>query len=97
MPYEPDDFVVLRWKDGRLPSIKRLRMAAPPGWERWHPESEVVPFVVVEQLNPPKRYGATTDKLSAIHRVVGSFKAGVPGSTGGIAPRRLKEAAGGAS
>jgi peptidase S24-like protein len=76
MDYQPGDFVVLQWKDGRVPSVKRLVMAPPTGWEKWSAESEALPLVSIEQLNPPRRFSLTTDKLSAIHRVVGSFSAG---------------------
>jgi peptidase S24-like protein len=75
MAYERGDFVVLLWKDGRVPSVKRLAMAPPSGWEKWSEKSEALPLVFVEQLNPPQRYAVTTDHLQALHRVVGSFQA----------------------
>jgi hypothetical protein len=74
MPIRRDDFVVLWPKDqAQQPAIKRLEMAPPKEWEKWSPDSEAIPVIIVYQLNPPRRYVITTDKLKAIDRVVGTF------------------------
>ena len=79
MPIRPGDFVTLWPKDpAHRPGVKRVVMAPPADWATWSPDSEAIPLVIVEQLNPPRRYHITNDKLSAIHRAFATFTPGKP-------------------
>jgi hypothetical protein len=71
------DLVVLWPKAAtQRPPIQRLVIRPPEDWQHWHPDREVVPVIVIEQLNPPRHYRITTDKLAAIHRVLTTFRPG---------------------
>ena len=50
---EVGEFAVFWPRDGRRPSVKRLVVALSSARS---PYPELVPLVVVEQLNPPKQY-----------------------------------------
>ena len=59
---------------GKLPiSLKRLVTAMPPVPlpYREHPDSEVQFIIMVEQLNPPKRWVVECEDLLAVHQCVG--------------------------
>ncbi len=66
---EPDDFVVF-WpkKEGQQPQLKRLVM--PPFCWNVPAGGEVMPVVVFEQINPPKRYAVAVDRIRAAHKVI---------------------------
>jgi hypothetical protein len=55
-------------------ACKRLVTAIPNfvtfPW-RDNPKSDVVPVIIAEQLNPPKRYVIACHKLLAVHRCIG--------------------------
>jgi len=90
MPIRRGDFVVLWPKNPvQRPAIKRLVMAPMEGWEKFNESWEGLPLVIVEQLNPPRQYRIGVDKLSAIQRVVTTFR---PGDHERVAikPRPLK-------
>ena len=78
MPVRRGDFVVLWPKNpAHRPQMKRVVMAPMEGWQKYSPDTwDVLPLIFVEQLNPPRHYQITTDKLSAIHRVVTTFRPG---------------------
>ncbi len=89
---EPGRFVALWPADGSPPILKRLVMEPlVPVGTKLHPDSDVVPIVVVEMLNPPKQLVIRIDKLKAMHRVVGVYReeeiadARIPGEKGGAA------------
>ena len=63
---EVGEFAMFWPRDGGKPKIKRLVTAVPPAFS---PESELVPLVIVEQINPPKQYVAPADRFEAIHAV----------------------------
>jgi hypothetical protein len=95
MPIRSGDFVTLWPKDpGQRPGIKRVVMAPPENWSSWVSD-EVIPLVIVEQLNPPRQYRITTDKLSAIHRVFATFTPGRPEWTVFDEPNQPRRQAGG--
>ena len=69
------DFVVLYFVSGAVPLMKRLVMAPMvPIGTKLHPDSDVMPIVVVEMLNPPRQLITTIDKLTAMHKVVGLIR-----------------------
>lgn len=68
--------VVLYPKDGGKPSVKRAIMIPPPSMMEVHPDSEIMPLVIVEQLNPPREYRIDVDKLEAVHGVLGVIPRG---------------------
>lgn len=62
-------------KPGQLSiALKKLVIAPPPfvtfPWKD-HPESEVVPVIIVEQLNPARRWSVRCADLLAVHRCLG--------------------------
>jgi hypothetical protein len=60
---------------GELPlALKRLVTAVPPVTfpYREHPASEVTPVIIVEQLNPAKRWVVRCSELLAVHHCLGS-------------------------
>ena len=48
--------------------VKKLAMALPP----WNLTGDACGLVVVDQLNPPRRYCIPTSDLLAVHKVVGT-------------------------
>ncbi len=70
---EPGEFGVFWSRSDNPPSVKRfvngLIEFVPMG-----PGSEVVPLLMVEQLNPPRDYCIAADKLEAAHAVIGWMK-----------------------
>ncbi len=71
-PPQPGDFVLLAPARGGTPWLKRLVMAPLiPVGTRLHPSSDVSPVVIAEMLNPHKQFMISTDRLVAMHRVVG--------------------------
>ena len=64
-----DDLVAIWHQDKKVqPMLKRLTLALPP--LRVHPDSEVMPVIICEQSNPPRRYIVPIDTVSAVHKVV---------------------------
>ena len=55
--------------------IKKLAMALPP----WNLASDAIGLVVVDQLNPPRRYCIPTTDLLAAHKVIGIAESGGEG------------------
>lgn len=58
--------------------IKRLVMGGPPGEKfpmSFAPGSEVQPLIVLEQLNPLKRYHVPGSHILAMHKLVGEAEA----------------------
>ncbi len=75
-PIEVGRFVALWPADGSQPILKRLVMEPlVPVGTKLHPDSDVVPIVVVEMLNPRRQLAIRIDKLKAMHRVVGAYRA----------------------
>ena len=83
-PFKAGDLVVLYRrpelvKPGQHQAIvKRLVTNLPPGMTlpyREHPESEVHVIVIVEQLNPPRRFAVRCQDLLAIHKCLGPVPA----------------------
>jgi hypothetical protein len=69
------DFVVLYPVAGGMPKLKRLVMTPMfPVGTPLHPDSDVMPMVMVEMLNPPQQLMVTVDKLKAMHKVVGLIR-----------------------
>ena len=70
---EPGDFVII-WPMGGKPRVKRLTLRLPsisvpaPG-----SDSNVMPVLVFEQINPERRYWLPMDKVRAVHKVIGTF------------------------
>lgn len=59
-----------RWK---LPGlVKRLAMALPPVKLGGKAAGDVISLVVVDQLNPPRRYCIPTTDILAVHKYVGT-------------------------
>ncbi len=56
---------------GGKPALKKMVMVPPPSMMTAHPDSELMPLVIFEQLNPPRGYLVTVDKLEAVHGVLG--------------------------
>ncbi len=69
-------FVIMYPKDGGKPSVKRAIMIPPPDMMEVHPDSEFMPMVIVEQLNPPREYRIDVDRLDAVHGVLGVIPKG---------------------
>ncbi len=85
-PIEPGTIVVL-WPigDGR-PVLKRLVMMPMCAiGSPVHPDSTVVPLVIVEQTNPPKRYAIRVDALQAMHALAAVVTGGASQAAGGVA------------
>jgi hypothetical protein len=55
-------------------ALKQLLLAPPPfvtfPWKD-HPDSEVIPVVIVQQLNPPRQWSVRCNTLLAVHRCIG--------------------------
>ena len=69
------DFVILYFTNGAAAQIKRLVMAPMvPVGTKLHSDSDVLPIVMVEMLNPPRQLATTIDKLTAMHKVVGLIR-----------------------
>jgi hypothetical protein len=70
---EPDDIVSLIFtqevaeRRGLPGLVKKLAMALPP----WNMTGDAMGLVVVDQLNPPRRYCIPTTDLLAVHKVIG--------------------------
>lgn len=74
MPIRAGDLVLLWPKQtGQQPKVKRVVTCPTTGWETWHPDSEVEPVIIVEQLKPPRQFAIRTTLLSAIQRVALTF------------------------
>jgi hypothetical protein len=88
---EPDDIVSLIFTQEvaerrRLPGlVKKLAMALPP----WNMTGDATGLVVVDQLNPPRRYCIPTADLLAVHKVIGTAES----SGDGMATFRPSQAA----
>jgi len=83
--YEPGDLVVLWFRPELVKPgheqcrLKRLVIGPPRSLKFPHrdtPESEALPVVVVEMLNPPGRMVIRCAHLLAIHKVLGAVPAG---------------------
>ncbi len=82
-PIEPGDFVGVFFKD-RLHDfrncnviIKRLVMAPWQGYQFGIPiKGEVTPLMIIEQLNPIKRYRVDCCDVLAVHKVLGTYEPG---------------------
>ena len=70
------DYVVLWFKDHETPHVKRAVMMPPKELMKLSPKSEVMPIIVVEQINPPRTYSTTLDKIEGLHLVIGVARAG---------------------
>ena len=70
------DYVVLWFKDHETPLVKRAVMIPPADLMKVGKGSDVVPIIVVEQLNPPRQYSTTVDKIEDMHLVIGVARAG---------------------
>lgn len=72
-PLEPGAFVVLWPKGGDGPILKRLvsRMTIRP--EELHPDSDAIPLLRIEALNPRRHYLVPIDKLLTVHAVVATI------------------------
>lgn len=74
--------------------VKRLVMGA---WEgmvypyKPHPNSNVAPLIVVEMLNPRRRFHIPCDRILALHRVTGMGEVTAPGMARQIPLRELPE------
>lgn len=73
------DDVILFFKNGVHTAhgsnvwLKRVVMNTMPGLKlpfEPHPQSEVIPVLIVEQLNPPQRYRIDVRSLLAVHKCV---------------------------
>jgi hypothetical protein len=64
---EPGDLAVFWFKGQAMPAVKIL--CSPIVGYPLHPESECIPIIEAEQLNPPKRYCVGLDKIECIARV----------------------------
>ena len=67
------EFAVMYPRGDAKPVVKRLVLAVPEMLDV-HPNSEVMPLVIAEQLNPPKVFRCPVDKLTAVHAVIGWMK-----------------------
>ena len=47
--------------------VKKLAMALPP----WNLAGDALGLVIVDQLNPPRRYSLPTSDVLAVHKVIG--------------------------
>lgn len=87
-PVTPGKLVILYPNDGDA-RIKRAVMMPPASMMKVHPDCEFMPLVIVEQLNPPRRYTVPVDKLEAVHGVLGVIPRGEairPGEASGAPP-----------
>ena len=70
---EPGNFVIIWLKKG-TPKVKRLVFRLPtisvpaPG-----SDSNVMPALVLEQINPARTFWIPMDKVRAVHKVIGTF------------------------
>ena len=77
LPIATGDFVILYPADrSQQPLCKKVILPPPNNWQRWSGASEAEPIIVVDQLNPHRRYTIRTSKLAAIHRVAFAFAPG---------------------
>ncbi len=71
---EPGDFIVI-WPTAGKPMVKRLTLsisglsAPSPG-----SDSNVMPILAFEQINPERRYWLPMDRVRAVHKVIGVLK-----------------------
>lgn len=96
----PGDFVGIWLRQQAVPPgtparrVKRLVLALPdialPC--RLHPASEIVPLVVVEQLNPPKTFAFEIPDVVAVHKVIGTATSNADG-TARFVPDKKQEGA----
>lgn len=79
------DFVGMFFKPGAVPTsgpnrwVKRLAMNMMPGLTFPYvaaPGREIEPLVIVEMLNPPRRFAFRASQILAIHKVVGEAEPG---------------------
>ncbi len=73
-PVTQGKFVLLYPKDGGKPSMKRAIMIPPPSMMEVHPDSDLLPLVIFEQLNPPRLYQVEVDRIEAVHGVLGVIR-----------------------
>ena len=67
--------IVTLWPAVGSPVIKRLVLEPmSPVGTPLHPDSDVVPLVIVEALNPPRQFMIRVDRLKAMHAVVGFYR-----------------------
>ncbi len=71
-PWEPGGVVIIYHHNGKS-SVKILVSAQPPSMMKVHPESTVMPLVMVRMLNPPRVLSIAVDKIKALHGLVGVF------------------------
>ena len=75
-PFEPGDFVALLFQDGRGPLVLRLVMPSPvAAGEVLEATNALLPLMLVETLFPRRLLQFRTDKLRAVHKVIGFLKA----------------------
>jgi hypothetical protein len=74
---EAGDYVVLWFRSGRMPIVKRLTLKVPHMVKAFPytfpPGSEAMPAIVFEQQNPPLCYSIEATRLAALHKVIGKF------------------------
>ena len=70
---EPGDFVIIWLKKGK-PKVKRLVFRLPPiRVPAPGSDSNVMPALVLEQINPKRTYWMPMDKVRAVHKVIGTI------------------------
>ena len=67
---EAGDFAIIWTKDGNC-AVKRLTLAVPPESMMRATGGDVMALVMCEQINPPKQFAVSADKISAVHKVLG--------------------------
>ncbi len=71
---EPGDFIVI-WPVKGKPNCKRLTFRlCPLSVPAPGSDSNVMPALVFEQINPERRYWLPMDKVRAVHKVIGTLK-----------------------
>ena len=67
------DMVAIWHQDKKIqPMVKRLTYALPE-IEKIHPDSELMPLILCEQINPKRQFAIPVDVVSAVHKVVAQF------------------------
>ena len=71
---EPGDFIII-WPTAGKPRVKRLTFRLPPiSVPAPGSDSNVMPVLVFEQINPERTFWLPMDKVQAVHKVIGTLR-----------------------
>jgi len=84
---ENGDLACVHFRSDHPAMVKRCAMVPPKSMMTLAAGSEVMPVLVLEMLNPPKRGIVAVDKVAAIHRVIEVVRKGAAGGQPGMVRR----------